>query len=62
MCFAFNLHNQIYFPYFIMEIQNQRVGRVTENARREQQIQNEEQPELEVPDIGKDSLNELRSS
>lgn len=43
-----------------MEIQNQEgVGRVTENARREQQIQNEEQPELEVPDIGKDSLNRV---
>jgi hypothetical protein len=43
-----------------MEVQNNdSLGSLSENARREAQLKNEDQPVAEVPEIGQDSLNRV---
>jgi len=43
-----------------MEVQNNdSLGSLSENARREAQLKNEDQPAAEVPEIGQDSLNRV---
>ena len=43
-----------------MEVHHQEnAGNVLENARRETQLRNEDQSDIEVPELGHDSLNRV---